>query len=114
MYSHKEECPISVDLQRVAGNYGVLTFSLGHQVAKLQNQKCGTHIEELTAMKFRNWGKLSYRANQLERAYLEKNWNWVKVRKSNYSGIFFFFLSLKKNFFVFENFKNLIADSKLQ
>ena len=66
-------------------------------------------------MKFRNSEKLSYHSNQLGRVYLEKNWNWVKVQKSNYRGTFFyFFIFLKKNFVVFEKFENLIADSKRQ
>ena len=66
-------------------------------------------------MKFRNSKNSSYRSNQLERAYSEKNLNWVKVQNSNYGRTFFyFFIFLKKNFVVFGNFKNLIADSKRQ
>ena len=69
----KRDVPISLDLQRLVGDYSLLTFFPAYQVDELQNQKCETHIKKLTAMKFRNLKKLSYRSNQLERAYLEKN-----------------------------------------
>ena len=65
--------PHIVDPQWVTGNYGVSIFFSTHQVDELRNQKCGTHIKKLTAMKFRNSAKLSYHSNQLEKAYLEKN-----------------------------------------
>ena len=114
-YAPKKRPFIAIDPQGVAGNYGALIFILIYQVDELRNQKCGTHIKKLTAMKFRNSEKLSHHLNKLERTYLEKNKNWVKVQKSNYRGTFFlFFYLLKKNFVVFKNFRNLIADSKRQ
>ena len=66
-------------------------------------------------MKFQNSKKSLYGSNKLEKVYLKKNKNWVKVQKSNYLGTFFyFFIFLKNNFFVFENVEKLIADSKRQ
>ena len=115
IYAPKEGRPISIDLQGIDNNYGVSTFLPTHQLNELRNQKCWTHIEKHTAMKFRNSKKLSYHSNQLESAYLEKNKNWVKVQKSNYRGTFFYFFIFLKNFFsVFEKFENLMADSKRQ
>ena len=69
----KRRAPILIDWQGVAGNYRVLIFFSSYQVNELRNQKCGTHIKKLTAMKFRNLKKLSYRSNQLEKASSEKN-----------------------------------------
>ena len=88
-YAPKKRPFIAIDPQGVAGNYGALIFILIHQVDELRNQKCGTHIKKLTAMKFRNSEKLSHHSNKLERTYLDKNKNWVKVQKSNYRGTFF-------------------------
>ena len=106
---------ISTDLIGAAGNYGLSVFLPSYQIDDLRNQRCETHIKKLTAMKFQNSKNLSYRSNQLEKAYSEKNLNWVKVQNSNYGRTFFyFFIFLKKNFVVFGNFKNLIADSKRQ
>ena len=69
----KKRAPILIDRQGVAGNYRVLIFFSSYQVDELRNQKCGTHIKKLTAMKFRNWKKVSYRSNRLGKAYMEKN-----------------------------------------
>ena len=77
--------------------------------------KSAKHIlKKLTAMKFRNSKNLSYRSNQLERAYSEKIKTGSKFKNRIIVELFFIFLSLKKNFVVFGNFKNLIADSKWQ
>ena len=75
----KRRAPILLDWQEVAGNYRVLIFFSGYQVDELRNQKCGTHIKKFTAMKFRNWKKVSYHSNRLGKVYVEKNKNWVKV-----------------------------------
>ena len=115
IFGLKEGRHISINCKGVAGNYVVSIFFSTHQVDESRNQKCGTHIKKLAAMKFRNSEKLSYCSNQLEKTYLKKNLNWVKVQKSNYRETFFyFFIFLKNNFFVFENVENLIADSKRQ
>ena len=49
---------MSLDPQRVAGNYDLLIFLKIYQVDESRNQKCGTHIKKLTAMKFRNSKKI--------------------------------------------------------
>ena len=90
----KRRAPILIDRQGVAGNYRVLIFFSSYQVDELRNEKCGTHIKKLTAMKFRNWKKVSYHSNRLGKAYVEKNKNLVKVQKSNYRGTFFKFFYL--------------------
>jgi len=66
-------------------------------------------------MKFQNREKVSYRSNKLEKTYRENNKIQVKVWKSNYREIYFyFFIYLKKNFFIFEKFENGVADSERQ
>ena len=115
IYSHKEGCPISLDLQRLVGDYSLLTFFPAHQVDELRNQKCGTHIKKLTAMKFRNLKKLSYRSNQLEKAYSKKIKTGSRFKNRIIAELFFyFFIFFSLNFFVFENFKNPKADSERQ
>ena len=73
IYAPKEVGSISLVWQGVAGNYGVLIFFSSHQVDELQNQKCGTHIKKLTAMKFQNSKNISYGSNKLGKVYLKKN-----------------------------------------
>jgi len=66
-------------------------------------------------MKFQNREKVSYRSNKLEKTYRENNKIQVKVWKSNYREIYFyFFIYLKKNFFIFEKFEKVVADSERQ
>ena len=101
--------------QGVVGNYGVLIFFSFHLVDELQNQKCGTHIKKLTAMKFQNLKKLSYGSNKLGKVYLKKKLKLGQSSKIELScNFFYFFIFLKNNFFVFKNVENLIADSKRQ
>ena len=64
---------ISIDPQGITGDYGVSVFFWNHQFDELRNQKCKTHFKKLTAMKFRNSKKLSYRSNHLGKTYSEKN-----------------------------------------
>ena len=95
-YAPQKESPILIDWQGVAGNYGVLIFFSSYQVDELRNQKCGTHIKKLTAMKFRNWKKVSYHSNRLGKAYMEKDKNWVKILKIELLWNFFIFFYLFK------------------
>ena len=115
IYAPKERRLTSVDPQGVVGNYDLSIFLKIYQVDESRNQKCGTHIKKLTAVKFRNSGKLSYRSNQLGKVYLDKNKNWVNVQKSNYRGTYFyFFIFFLLKLFVFENFEKPRADSERQ
>ena len=75
----KRRAPIFIDQQGVAGNNRVLIFLSSYQVDELRNQKCGTHIKTLTAMKFRYWEKVSYHSTRLGKTYVEKNKDWVNV-----------------------------------
>ena len=69
IYAPKEVGFISLVWQGVVGNYGVIIFFSSYQVDELQNQKCGTHIKKLTAMKFQNLEKLSFGSNKLGKVY---------------------------------------------
>ena len=83
----------------MVGNYGVLIFLSSHQVDELQNQKCGTHIKKLTAMKFQNSEKLSYGSNKLGKVYLKKIKTGSKFKNRIILELFFyFFIFLKNNF----------------
>ena len=79
IYAPKKRGPISINPQRVGGNYSVVIFFSTYQVDESRNQKCGTHIKKLTAMKFRYLENVSNLPYQLRKSYLEKNKNWVKV-----------------------------------
>ena len=93
IYAPKEVDSICLVWQGVVGNYGVLIFFSSHQVDELQNQKCGTHIKKLTAMKFQNSEKLSYGSNKLGRVYLKKKKSGSKFKNRIILELFFIFLS---------------------
>ena len=73
IFAPTERKPTLLDLQKLAGNYGILNFVSTHQVDELRNRKCETHIEKLTAMGFRNLKKLSIPFKSPRKDLLRKN-----------------------------------------